>query len=121
MATPARILLVEDDPAQANLFSSVLIMKGYEVVSVFDADAALARMSESAFDLVLVDWDLPGMKGDTFICMVAAHYPGVKSVLFSNHSTVNKAAQTCNADAWMLKSEGIFRLREIIAGLLAPV
>lgn len=120
MATADSILLVEDDPAQANLFTTVLQMKGYEVVSFADADAALACMADRTFSLVLVDWDLPGMKGDTFITLVAARYPAVKSVLFSNHATVGEVARACNADAWMLKSDGILRLREIIAGLLTP-
>ena len=120
MTTTARILLVEDDPAQASLFSSVLQMKGYMVVTAHDADAGLAQLTESTFELTLVDWDLPGMKGDTFISTVAAQYPQVCTVLFSNHYNVEAAAKACGADAWMLKSDGILRLREIIAGLLVP-
>ena len=57
MATTAKILLVEDDPAQANLFDSVLKLKGYEVETVYDAEDAATRMTERTFDLVLVDWN----------------------------------------------------------------
>jgi len=113
-----RILLVEDDAEQAVLFSGVLTMAGYEVVTAYDAEEALPRLAESAFDLALIDWDLPGMSGDALILRIRAEYPGVKTLLFSNHGDVDRAAQAGGADAWLRKTEGIVRLREIIAGLL---
>lgn len=118
MATGGKILLVEDDREQASLFASVLTMSGSDVVTELNAETALVRMAAEGFDLVLVDWDLPGMKGDVLITKVKAQYPGVKTVLFSNHAHVGQIAQACGADAWMLKTEGVLRLREIIAGLM---
>ncbi|MHB0937760.1 MAG: response regulator [Armatimonadota bacterium] len=116
-----RILLVEDDPEQANLFARVLTMKGYDVVATLDSEAALARLREDAFDLVLLDWDLPGIKGDAFIYLLKVEHPEVKTMLFSNHSDIGEAARASGADAWMVKSDGIVRLREIIAELLQEV
>jgi len=113
-----RILLVEDDQDQADLYQSVLAMAGYEVTASYDAETALARLAEGAYDLTLVDWDLPGMKGDAFITQVQARAPKVKTVLFSNHFDVDDAARACHADAWLLKSEGIQRLRETLARVL---
>ena len=113
-----RILLVEDDKDQADLYQSVLTMAGYDVTATYDAETALARLADSAFDLTLVDWDLPGMKGDAFITQVRERDPRVKTILFSNHFDVDDAARACHADAWMLKSDGIRRLRETIAQLL---
>lgn len=114
-----RILLVEDDPEQADLFARVLTMKGYDVVTVLDAESALERLREQTFDLVLLDWDLPGIKGDAFIYLLKVEYPDVKTMLFSNHIDIAETARASGADAWMVKSEGIVRLREIIGELLA--
>ena len=116
-----RILLVEDDPEQADLFSRVLTMKGYDVVTAFDAEAALSCLREQAFDLVLLDWDLPGIKGDAFIYLLKVEHPDMKTMLFSNHADIAEAARASGADAWMVKSEGIVRLREIIGELLQEV
>jgi DNA-binding response OmpR family regulator len=116
----SRILLVEDDPDQAELFARVLVMKEYEVVMALDTEAALARLRERRFDLVLLDWDLPGMKGDAFVYLLKLEHPEVKTMLFSNHIDIAEVARVSGADAWMLKSEGIARLRKIIADLLQP-
>ena len=119
MATSAlRILLVEDDPEQATLFAQVLILKGYDIETAPDTEAALACLRDRKFDLVLLDWDLPGMKGDAFIYLLKVEHPELKTMLFSNHADIEEAARASGADAWMVKSEGIFHLREVIADLL---
>ena len=117
---PARILLVEDDPEQAMLFSQVLSLSGYEVVSVFDAREAIERLADTTFDLLLVDWDLPGMKGDAFCTLAKEQLPGTKTVLYSNYANVDEGARNCGADAWFRKSDDILRLRKKIAELLLP-
>ncbi len=118
MAMDTKILLVEDDPDQAKLFETVLTMTGYEVVTAPSVQAAIAVTRERAFDLALVDWDLPGIAGDAYILLVKVEFPQVKTLLFSNHPDVEEAARACGADAWMLKTEGIQRLRNIVVELL---
>jgi len=117
MSEPS-ILLVEDDPEQAKLFARVLEIKGYNVETAPDAEVALARLRDASFDLMLLDWDLPGIKGDAFIYFIKVEFPNVKTMLFSNHTDIAEVARISGADAWMMKSEGIYRLREIIADLL---
>ncbi len=114
----ARILVLEDDPDQAMLFARVLELAGYETRSAPNVESAITLTREQAFDVALVDWDLPGIKGDAYILMAKVEYPTLKTVLFSNHANVEQAAKACGADAWMLKMSGITRLREIVADLL---
>ena len=57
-----RILLVEDDPANVELFESVLESDGHEVVSERDGIAGEKRASDG-FDLVLLDIQLPKSNG----------------------------------------------------------
>lgn len=126
MHSSPRILLVEDDPDHAELFGAVLTLAGYTVTAVPDADHALRCMSETFHHLVLVDWDLPDIKGDVFIILVKAQCPGVKIALISNFPDVDAAALLCRADAWMRKAEGPDRLRALVhdlvgAGLAAPL
>ena len=113
-----RILLVEDDAEQAILYANVLRTAGYDVVSTESAERAIEQLATEAFHLALVDWDLPGMTGDALICLLRTDYPAVKTLLFSNHTDVNQIAETCGADAWLRKSEGILRLRTMVADLL---
>jgi len=59
----SRILLVEDEPALQMILSDLLGAEGYEVETASDGLAGLARASNEAFDLVILDVMLPGKNG----------------------------------------------------------
>src|SRR3954453_19575196 len=58
-----RILLVDDEQPIQTLLSFPLQRDGYEVVQAADGRDALARFSEQAFDLVVLDVMMPRMDG----------------------------------------------------------
>lgn len=55
-----RVLLVEDEPAIAELVAINLRHAGFEVSIAADAEAALASVDRVLPDLVVLDWMLPG-------------------------------------------------------------
>ncbi|MCW5633648.1 MAG: phosphate regulon transcriptional regulator PhoB [Rubrivivax sp.] len=57
------VLVVEDEPAIAELIAIHLRHAGHEVTLATDAAAAQARVDERLPDLVLLDWMLPGPAG----------------------------------------------------------
>ena len=59
----ARILLVEDDKTVSEVVHRYLEREGYEVERVADGAVALARILETAPDLVVLDLMLPGLDG----------------------------------------------------------
>lgn len=58
-----RILLVEDDPALAELLVYTLEREEFEVERTGDGDEALLLARESPPDLVLLDWMIEGVSG----------------------------------------------------------
>ena len=58
-----RILIVEDENDVALLISYNLEAEGYVVESVARGDEAELRLAESAPDLLILDWMLPGVSG----------------------------------------------------------
>ncbi len=65
---PLRVLVVEDDPLNARLLALLLERLGHRPVRVASGEAALARLvADSAFDVVLLDLQLPGMDGLEFV------------------------------------------------------
>ncbi|HVP19486.1 MAG TPA: response regulator [Spirochaetia bacterium] len=58
-----RILLVEDDPAIANLIVILLEREGYEVITSPTAETGLELAASRCPDLILMDIALPGMDG----------------------------------------------------------
>jgi two-component system, OmpR family, phosphate regulon response regulator PhoB len=58
-----RVLIVEDEPAIAELVAINLRHEGFEVSVAADADIAVASVDERLPDLVILDWMLPGRSG----------------------------------------------------------
>jgi len=67
MRTPARILVVEDEPQLRGLLRLYLERDGHEVIDVGDGAAALAAFDAGGCDLVILDLMLPGMQGETVL------------------------------------------------------
>ena len=59
----ARILVVEDNPANMTLADFLLQSVGHTVLKALDAEAGLALAREQRPDLILMDIQLPGMDG----------------------------------------------------------
>jgi DNA-binding response OmpR family regulator len=58
-----RILLVDDEQSVQKLLSSALRKDGYDVVGALDGRAALDRVADGGFDLVVLDLMLPKVDG----------------------------------------------------------
>jgi two-component system, OmpR family, phosphate regulon response regulator PhoB len=58
-----RVLVVEDEPAIAELVAINLRHAGYEATIAPDAESALTHVDKVLPDLVLLDWMLPGQSG----------------------------------------------------------
>ncbi|CAN5314185.1 response regulator transcription factor [soil metagenome] len=65
MNLPVRlcILIVDDDVELVGLLRFALTAAGYEVVTAFDGEQALARLRETVPDLVILDVNLPILDG----------------------------------------------------------
>lgn len=58
-----RVLLVEDDLVNQTLAMEMLVRAGASVIVVEDGEAALGALRDRPFDIVLMDWRMPGMDG----------------------------------------------------------
>jgi two-component system cell cycle response regulator DivK len=59
----ARILIVEDNPANLKLATLLLEKAGHMVLSAIDAESGLTMARKDRPDLILMDVQLPGMDG----------------------------------------------------------
>lgn len=58
-----RVLVVEDEPAQAEVLAYNLRAGGFEVASAASGDEALVLVDEVGPDVIVLDWMLPGVSG----------------------------------------------------------
>jgi two-component system, OmpR family, KDP operon response regulator KdpE len=68
-----RILVVDDDPQIRRVMRVTLTGQGYEVDDVKSGEAALERLRDERFDLVLLDMNMPGMGGMETCRAIRAH------------------------------------------------
>ncbi len=59
----ATILIIEDDPKTANAIRNGLRGEGYDAAVARTGDDGASRLTSAMFDLVLLDWMLPGRDG----------------------------------------------------------
>jgi adenylate cyclase len=63
VSRPAKILVVDDTPANVKLLADLLAVKGYVVSTAVNGEEALAKVASDAPDLVLLDVMMPGLSG----------------------------------------------------------
>lgn len=70
-----RLLLVEDDDMSRDMLARRLERRGYAVEAVRDGRLALERLAAEEYDLVLLDWMMPGMTGLEVLERIRAIHP----------------------------------------------
>ena len=69
----ARILVVDDTPANIKVLTDVLSSAGYQVTAVANGADALARITAEPPDLVMLDVVMPGLSGYDVCRQIRAH------------------------------------------------
>ena len=86
-ATPARILVVDDDPEVRHVTASFLSDFGYSETEAADGRSALALMEQGqSFDLVVADLAMPGMTGVELATAIRQRFSGVPVLLLTGHA-----------------------------------
>jgi two-component system, cell cycle response regulator DivK len=63
MATPSRVLVVEDNVLNLKLVRDVLLHAGFDVVEARSGEDGIVRALEDQPDIILMDLQLPGIDG----------------------------------------------------------
>lgn len=87
----ASILIVDDDRSLRDLLAEVLREQGHDAQTAEEGNAALARMNEAKFDLVISDIIMPGKEGIETIREIRALHPDVKIIAMSSGGSLGNA------------------------------
>jgi CheY-like chemotaxis protein len=99
---PRKVILCVDSNEQAlSVRKFMLETRGYRVVCVLQAQAALERFEAGGVDMVLSDLTIPGMDGNEMVKRMKQQAPEVPMVLVSG--TVRDFARADAADAFLPK------------------
>lgn len=115
-----RILLVEDDVAEAQRVRECLGNVGgvtSELVHVRRVSDALSQLGHRDFDAVLLDWDLPDMRGLRALAPIQQAAPTVPVVILSGEHDEIRAVEALQGGAqdYVVKSQqdGVILLRAL--------
>jgi len=115
--TKGRVLVVDDDPALAEMLGIVLRGEGYETVFVSDGDAALGAFRRERPDIVLLDLMLPGTDG-LEVCRQIRAESGVPIVMLTAKADTGDVVLglESGADDYVVKP---FKPKEVVARVRA--
>jgi two-component system, OmpR family, KDP operon response regulator KdpE len=108
------ILVVDDEPTVLRALRVALEAQDYVVTAVLTGEDALARITNGAFDLVLLDLGLPGISGFDVIRRVRVLFPTLPIIVLSaqGEDAAKVEALDLGADDYVAKP---FSVRELLA------
>jgi DNA-binding NtrC family response regulator len=100
MSDKPRILVVDDEAVIRDSLEGWFTEDGYVVGLAEDAKAALARIRDASWDLVLLDIKMPGMDGLELQRRITEVAPGLLVIMMTAYATVDSAVQALKAGAY---------------------
>jgi len=120
----ARVLIIEDHPANMKLATFLLKNAGHEVLTAVDAETGLTLARAEQPDLILMDIQLPGMDGlaATSILKKDPGTAAIPIIALTAMAMKDDQAKTMEAgcDAYITKPLRYKDLYDAIVRLLSP-
>ncbi|HEY3043823.1 MAG TPA: sigma-54 dependent transcriptional regulator [Vicinamibacterales bacterium] len=93
------LLLVEDEGPLRQAVAEQLTDRGFSVEQAESGEAALARLAEFAFDLIVTDLRLPGIDGSAVVEAAVGRYPDIIAIVVTGYGTVKDAVEAIKRGA----------------------
>lgn len=91
---PPRILLVDDEVDFVEIMVKRLTKRGLEPHGAYNADEALAYLTEHPVtDVVILDVKMPGKDGIDALRLIKSAHPLVEVIMLTGHATVESAIE----------------------------
>jgi DNA-binding response OmpR family regulator len=119
--SPARVLIVDDDPQIVEVLEELLAELGYDRQSAGTGPEALRLVPEFRPDVVLLDLGLPDMPGQVVLERLRGTDPGLPVVMLTGNTDTELARRTLAQGAfdYVEKPFSLTRLEQVLAAALA--
>ena len=97
-----RALVIDDSRAMRSILRGILSDLGFEVAEAADGREAMALLQrDPAFELALVDWNLPEMSGLEIVTSVRrdSRFAGLKLLMVTTETELQRVVEALDAGA----------------------
>jgi signal transduction histidine kinase/CheY-like chemotaxis protein len=111
----ASVLIVDDDRLVRRFMTESLRSLGYSVTDTHDGASAIEILKQQAFDLLLVDFAMPGMNGAQVAAIARNMYPNLRILIVSGYADTNALESAIGAAPQLRKPFDLAELRAAVA------
>ncbi|HEU5450723.1 MAG TPA: response regulator [Terriglobales bacterium] len=117
----ATLLCIDDELSILELRKLLLQQQGYDVRTAESGEKGLELFRREAVDAVLLDYFMPGMKGDEVAREIRRLSPDTPIILVTGFLSLEQS-QVCDVDAFVTKGQSpevlLTTLRNLLPGTL---
>src|SRR6266436_8000620 len=110
------LLIVEDEAPLRQAIAEQLADRGYQVEQADSGEAAIARLADFAFDIIITDLRLPGLDGSAVVEAAVGRYPDIIAIVVTGYGTVKDAVEAIKRGASDFVSKP-FQIDELLHAL----
>jgi CheY-like chemotaxis protein len=123
-AAPRHILYLDDDDTLVFLVRRLLERRGYKVTGITDQQQAIdaVRAAPGSFDLLMTDYNMPGMSGVDVARAVLAIRPDLPVAVASGYISdeLQAQAEAAGVTEVVFKTDAVEAFCEVVARLVTP-
>ncbi len=94
-----KMLIIDDDEIVLKSCRRIFENEGFEVTTTANPQEGLNLVTEKAFDVILVDWMMPGFDGMDVVEEIDKRSPNSAMVMISGHPSVGRATEAMKRGA----------------------
>src|SRR5436189_4061937 len=98
--TKEQILVVDDEEDLRQAIVEILTVDGFDVHGVASAEEAQEMLSQTAYDVLITDNNLPGKQGVELLEETLTRYPETVGIVITGYGTIETAVQAIKKGAY---------------------